>query len=210
MIVRYADDFVMGFQERAEAERFLAELGERLRKFGLELHPEKTRLIAFGRRPEDDWRRRGGRKPGDGFDRSCRVTSTITPYRAMDGDCERFAMGSSDADGKSYAAAGNDGLGVGNDWCLSSTGGFPRHGFYILTRVFALTPSIQDKSRMRETRSYGSVRGVAGDRYPYRDSHLPLPASAGNNRTLSKPVRGGAGELLAGLQHRGGKILFIG
>jgi hypothetical protein len=46
VIVRYADDFVMGLQERAEAERFLEELRERLRKFGLELHPEKTRLIA--------------------------------------------------------------------------------------------------------------------------------------------------------------------
>ena len=62
IIVRYADDFVMGFQERAEAERFLEELRERLRKFGLELHPEKTRLIAFGRRPESDWRQGKGRQ----------------------------------------------------------------------------------------------------------------------------------------------------
>jgi len=75
VMVRYADDFVMGFQERAEAERFLAELQERLRKFGLELHPEKTRLIAFGRKPEDDWRRRGGSKPETfdflGFTHTC-------------------------------------------------------------------------------------------------------------------------------------------
>jgi RNA-directed DNA polymerase len=75
VIVRYADDFVMGFQERAEAERFLAESQERLRKFGLELHPEKTRLIAFGRKAEDDWRRRGGSKPETfdflGFTHSC-------------------------------------------------------------------------------------------------------------------------------------------
>ena len=74
-IVRYADDFVMGFEERAEAERFLEELRERLRKFGLELHPDKTRLIAFGRKPEDDWKRRGGGKPGTfdflGFTHSC-------------------------------------------------------------------------------------------------------------------------------------------
>jgi len=75
VMVRYADDFVMGFQERAEAERFLAELQERLRKFGLELHPEKTRLIAFGRKPEDDWRRRGGSNPETfdflGFTHTC-------------------------------------------------------------------------------------------------------------------------------------------
>jgi group II intron reverse transcriptase/maturase len=49
IVVRYADDFVMGFQDRLEAERYLQELKERLGKFGLELHPEKTRLIEFGR-----------------------------------------------------------------------------------------------------------------------------------------------------------------
>jgi RNA-directed DNA polymerase len=47
--VRYADDFVMGFQHRWEAERCLQELRERVGKFGLALHPEKTRLIEFGR-----------------------------------------------------------------------------------------------------------------------------------------------------------------
>ena len=49
VIVRYADDFVMGFEHREDAERFMAELGERLRKFNLELNEEKTRLIEFGR-----------------------------------------------------------------------------------------------------------------------------------------------------------------
>jgi len=49
IIVRYADDLVLGFQHRAEAVRFLNEFRERLAKFGLELHPEKTRLIEFGR-----------------------------------------------------------------------------------------------------------------------------------------------------------------
>lgn len=49
IIVRYADDFVMGFEHREDAERFMTELGERLRKFDLELHAEKTRLIEFGR-----------------------------------------------------------------------------------------------------------------------------------------------------------------
>jgi group II intron reverse transcriptase/maturase len=49
IVVRFADDFVVGFQHRKEAEQFLAELGERIAKFGLSLHPEKTRLIEFGR-----------------------------------------------------------------------------------------------------------------------------------------------------------------
>ena len=49
IVVRYADDLVLGFQHRADAERFQSEFQERLAKFGLELHPEKTRLIEFGR-----------------------------------------------------------------------------------------------------------------------------------------------------------------
>src|SRR5260370_552625 len=55
IVVRYADDLVAGFQHRADAERFLREFQERLAKFGLEVHPEKTRLIAFGR---EAWRNR--------------------------------------------------------------------------------------------------------------------------------------------------------
>jgi group II intron reverse transcriptase/maturase len=49
IVVRYADDFVVGFQHRFDADRFRTDLKERFRKFGLELHPEKTRLIEFGR-----------------------------------------------------------------------------------------------------------------------------------------------------------------
>ena len=49
VITRYADDFVVGFQYRADAERFRRELTERLAQFSLQLHPEKTRLIEFGR-----------------------------------------------------------------------------------------------------------------------------------------------------------------
>jgi group II intron reverse transcriptase/maturase len=49
VIVRYADDFICGFQHRTDAERFLGELRNRLGTFSLELHPQKTRLIEFGR-----------------------------------------------------------------------------------------------------------------------------------------------------------------
>ena len=51
IVVRYADDLVVGFQHRADAERFLEEFRERLAKFGLGLHAEKTRLIEFGGSP---------------------------------------------------------------------------------------------------------------------------------------------------------------
>ena len=63
IIVRYADDLVMGFQQRADAERFLEDFRERLAKFGLQLHPEKTRLIEFGRYAARDRKQRGVAKP---------------------------------------------------------------------------------------------------------------------------------------------------
>ena len=63
MIVRYADDAVMGFQNRADAERFLVECRERLSRFGLELHPEKTRLIEFGMYAAERRNKRGEGKP---------------------------------------------------------------------------------------------------------------------------------------------------
>ena len=63
IIVRYADDAVLGFQYREEATKFLEELQERVRKFGLELHPEKTRLIEFGRYAAERRGKRGEGKP---------------------------------------------------------------------------------------------------------------------------------------------------
>jgi RNA-directed DNA polymerase len=63
IIVRYADDGVLGFQHREDAEQFLEQLRERLAKFGLELHPEKTRLIEFGRFATENRKQRGEGKP---------------------------------------------------------------------------------------------------------------------------------------------------
>ena len=63
IVVRYADDAVLGFQYRDEAMRFLAELKERVARFGLELHPEKTRLIAFGRYAAQRRKKHGEGKP---------------------------------------------------------------------------------------------------------------------------------------------------
>ena len=63
IVVRYADDAVLGFEHRAEAERFLEQLRERLAKFGLELHPQKTRLIEFGRFAAERRNKRGEGKP---------------------------------------------------------------------------------------------------------------------------------------------------
>ena len=63
IIVRFADDFVAGFEHQADARQFLSDLRERFAKFGLELHPGKTRLIEFGRNAARARAARGDRKP---------------------------------------------------------------------------------------------------------------------------------------------------
>jgi len=63
IVVRFADDIVLGFQYKSNAERFWKELAERFRKFRLELHPDKTRLLEFGRFAVKDRQERGAGKP---------------------------------------------------------------------------------------------------------------------------------------------------
>ena len=63
IVVRYADDIVMGFQHEREAKRFMADMRQRLEKLALSLHPEKTRLIEFGRFAVKDRKSRGLGKP---------------------------------------------------------------------------------------------------------------------------------------------------
>jgi group II intron reverse transcriptase/maturase len=79
IVVRFADDVVVGFQYKTEAERFWAELKERMKKFHLELHPEKTRLLEFGRFAARDREKRGSGKPETfdflGFTHICGKTS---------------------------------------------------------------------------------------------------------------------------------------
>jgi RNA-directed DNA polymerase len=63
VVIRFADDTIVGFQYQTDADRFLENLRERLGKFGLELHPDKTRRIEFGRFAEQNRKRRGEGKP---------------------------------------------------------------------------------------------------------------------------------------------------
>src|SRR5438477_5601089 len=63
IVVRFADDIVVGFQGKADADQFRAELTERMRKFNLALHPEKTRLLEFGALAINNRQRRGEGKP---------------------------------------------------------------------------------------------------------------------------------------------------
>ena len=86
-IVRYSDDFVMGFQYRSDAERFQAELKERMAKFSLEMHEDKTRLVEFGRFATENRKKRGDKKPETfdflGFTHICsrKKNGTFTIYR---------------------------------------------------------------------------------------------------------------------------------
>ena len=76
--VRFADDFVVGFEHKSEAMKFLADLKERMLKFGLELHPVKTRILQFGRFAARDRKKRKEGKPETfnflGFTHICGLT----------------------------------------------------------------------------------------------------------------------------------------
>ena len=63
IVTRFADDFVVGFQHLGDAKQFLTDLRERFAKFNLELHPDKTRLIEFGRFAAQNRKKRGLAKP---------------------------------------------------------------------------------------------------------------------------------------------------
>ena len=78
IIVRYADDVVVGFQHKRDAERYLRDVRERLERFGLSLHPDKTRLVEFGRFAAANRRGRGAGRPETfdflGFTHFCATT----------------------------------------------------------------------------------------------------------------------------------------
>ena len=80
IFVRYADDLVVGFEYQADAERFLKDFQERLSKFGLAVHPEKTRLIEFGKYARRQRKERGEGEPETftflGFTHQCGVSRT--------------------------------------------------------------------------------------------------------------------------------------
>ena len=84
IVVRYADDIVMGFQHRHDAERCLTAWRERLARFRLALHPDKTRLLEFGRYAASDRQRRGDGKPESfeflGFTHRCGKTRSTDRF----------------------------------------------------------------------------------------------------------------------------------
>jgi RNA-directed DNA polymerase len=87
IVVRYADDLVVGFQHKTDAERFLKEFQERLAKFGLELHDGKTRLIEFGRYAEANRNKHGEGRPETftflGFTHICGKTQKTGAFTVL-------------------------------------------------------------------------------------------------------------------------------
>ena len=115
-IVRYADDFVMGFESAADARRMLADLKERLAKFGLSLHEDKTRLIEFGRLAGHRRQQRGERRPETfaflGFTHYCGwtrdgrfIVKRKTQSQTPDAQAEGAAPGSVAADARAAGRA---------------------------------------------------------------------------------------------------------
>ena len=85
IIIRFADDFIVGFEHRQDAERFRDELGGRFARFGLALHPGKTRLVESGRRAARDRTARGEGKAETftflGFTHICATSSGLLNMR---------------------------------------------------------------------------------------------------------------------------------
>ena len=103
IIVRFADDFIVGFEYQEDAQRFLAELRERFAKFGLELHPDKTRLIEFGR-----LRRRATAGAGAGQTGDVRLPRLHAHLREDEG---RAVLGEADHDLEADAGEATRGQG---------------------------------------------------------------------------------------------------
>jgi RNA-directed DNA polymerase len=123
IIVRYADDGVLGFEKREDAERLLEQLRERLQKFGLELHPEKTRLIEFGRYAAERREKRGEGKPETfnflRFTHICGANDGQVYGASQD---DRQAHGSQAQRNSGEAEAANACIATG-DWEMARTSG---------------------------------------------------------------------------------------
>ena len=223
VIVRYADDIVVGFEHEADGRRFLDMMRERLAEFALTLHPEKTRLITFGRLAAAQRAKLGLGKPETfdflGFTHICgrtrqgrfqirrksrrdrrwaklreikdelrrrmlqpipeqgrRLKLVITGYYAYHAVPTNFRSlhvfrkhvirlwGRTLRRRSQKYALTWERMGT-----VPTTGSHNRASF-TLGRAFALPSTTRGRSRMRETRSSGSVRGASGDGCPYRES----------------------------------------
>ena len=239
IIVRYADDFIIGFQHESDARRFLDEMRERLGKFALTLHPEKTRLIEFGRFAAERRKRRGLGKPETfnflGFTFICGKTragkfqiKTEDPARPHAGEAQDDQGGDvaahapADPRPGKVAAACRPGLlqlsrradqrsGTGrvpaschrplaahaatsqpegsahvgtDDAAGGRLASQTDHPSSLAERI-ALPSHTRGGSRMRESRTYGSVRGACDE------THVPTATSGASSSRCSAARRRG-------------------
>ena len=217
-----ADDTVVGFEHRSDAELFLAQLRIRMAEFALELHPEKTRLIEFGRRAASDRAARGDGKPETfdflGFTHICSrspqggfqlarhtrrdrkqaklleitgelrrrwhqsvaeqgawlgsVVRGFNAYHAVPTNMRALSAFRHHVvdSGDAPCAGAARGTGRHGRWWTSwQNAGSPSPGYPIPGPLNASASNTQGGSRMRECRTYGSVRGARSNARPYRD-----------------------------------------
>jgi hypothetical protein len=241
ILVRYADDIIVGFQHEADARRFLDAMRERFGKFALSLHPDKTRVLEFGRFAAANRQRRGVDKPetfdflgftficgksragrflihrksrpdrmraklkeikktlrqrmhesipaqANGWDKSCAATSTITPCRPTAPPLQPSDTTSWIYGGARSGDAVRKTTRPGSGCCAWSTTGFPSRPSFIPGPASASPSDTRGGSRMRESRTYGSVRGARSNARPYRDS-LGDEGSRAQRDVLSAPSR---------------------
>ena len=127
--VRYADDFVVGFERREDAEQFLGELRGRLARFGLDLHPDKTRLIEFGRYAVQNREGRGEGKPETfdflGFTHSLREDAEESFHGAAADDAPEVAGEAQSGQGRADATHAPTRPGAGRLRALGRDGARP-------------------------------------------------------------------------------------
>jgi group II intron reverse transcriptase/maturase len=222
IVVRYADDIVVGFESLDEAQRFQQELHQRLGQFGLKLNADKTRLVEFGAQAAERRRRRGmgrpsnfdflgmtyicGRNRRGGFQlqRKSRSDRMRAKLRQIKDQLQRHRHASVSRQGKWLRAVVNGyyqyhavptnsrslkrfRFQVVRLWCRSLRRRSQRHRltwqrmkrlatrWLPYPRILHPWPALrgrvttQGRSRMPESGTYGSVRGVPSNGHPYRD-----------------------------------------
>jgi hypothetical protein len=199
IIVRYADDFIVGFEHETDARRFLDEMRERLQEFALSLHTEKTRLIEFGRLAAANRKRRGLGKPETftflGFTFICSKTRRgkfqikrksrrdrmRAKLQAIKQELRRSMHQPIPQQGRwlqqvvtgyfnYHAVPRKTGRPGSGPSGWPTTGSRNRESF-IRGQRGASPSDTQGGSRMPELGPYGSVRGARGNSCPYRDNH---------------------------------------
>ena len=192
VVVRFADDFVVGFEHREEAERFLAELRERFARFGLALHPDKTRLIEFGRHADRTRRGRGDGKPETfnflGFTHTCSQDAEGTVYGAARNDATEVAGQAAGSQDRTAATPARADSGTGSLYARRSCSGHardygvPRNGPSLSAFRFALVrrwrAALQRRSQTARVSWARMTRLVNAVASRFRAFVIRIPTSA--------------------------------